>query len=205
MRTPACLPPSRRNERRRAIIAAAETLFLEQGYDNTSLAEVVKLSGGSLATLYDMFGNKKGLLRAIAEEWRAESDNCPFSDNGVTVTPSAALTNFAMRKFEIMKSPRTIALTRMIITESFRDRDFAIGMYNKMHLPTILELADLFAHWAKEGLANFPDPEAAARLFISLIFADAHFKTLVGIDEGDIEKKQLEWSIALFCDTFEVC
>lgn len=35
---------------------------MEQGYDGTSLAEIVRRSGGSLATLYDLFGNKQGLL-----------------------------------------------------------------------------------------------------------------------------------------------
>ena len=49
------------------MIEAAESLFLEQGYDATSLAAVVKRSGGSLATLYELFGNKQGLLRAIIE------------------------------------------------------------------------------------------------------------------------------------------
>lgn len=200
-----CSPTSKRDDRRRAIITAAETLFLEQGYDDTSLAEVVKLSGGSLATLYEMFGNKKGLLRAIAEQWRDEAQHCPFSDDDVTMPPSAALANFARRKFDIMKSPRTVALARMIVTESFRDRDFAVGMYREVHLPTINQLANLFALWTREGLANFPDPAAAARLFNSMIFADSHFKTLVGIDEGDSEREQLEWSIHLFCETFEVC
>ncbi len=198
-------PASRRDERRRAIIAAAEALFLEQGYDNTSLAEVVKRSGGSLATLYEMFGNKKGLLRAIAEQWRDEAQHCPFGEEEVAMPPSAALAHFARSKFEIMKSPRTVALARMIVTESFRDRDFAVGMYHGVHLPTIQKLADLFTAWNREGLANFPDPAAAARLFNAMIFADAHFKTLVGIDEGGIERQQLEWSIQLFCETFEVC
>lgn len=205
IKTVYCTPASRRDERKRAIIAAAETLFLEQGYDDTSLAEVVKRSGGSLATLYEMFGNKKGLLRAIAEQWRDEAQHCPFSDDDSAMPPSAALANFARRKFEIMKSPRTIALARMIITESFRDRDFAVRMYQEVHLPTINQLANLFALWTKGGLANFPDPIAAARLFNAMIFADTHFKTLVGIDEGDMERKQLEWSIHLFCETFEVC
>ena len=49
------------------MIEAAESLFLEQGYDTTSLAAIVKRSGGSLATLYELFGNKQGLLRAIIE------------------------------------------------------------------------------------------------------------------------------------------
>src|SRR3546814_4201594 len=58
---------SPRERRQSAILDAAESLFLEQGYERTSLAEIVKRSGGSLATLYELFGNKQGLLRAIAD------------------------------------------------------------------------------------------------------------------------------------------
>ncbi|RYD43145.1 MAG: TetR/AcrR family transcriptional regulator, partial [Sphingomonadales bacterium] len=51
---------SPRERRQSAILDAAESLFLEQGYERTSLAEIVKTSGGSLATLYELFGNKQG-------------------------------------------------------------------------------------------------------------------------------------------------
>src|SRR3546814_8686691 len=60
---------SPRERRQSAILDAAESLFLEQGYERTSLAEIVKRSGGSLATLYELFVNKQGLLRAIATRW----------------------------------------------------------------------------------------------------------------------------------------
>lgn len=38
--------PSSRARRHEAILDAAEALFIEQGYDGTSLAEVVRRSGG---------------------------------------------------------------------------------------------------------------------------------------------------------------
>src|SRR3546814_3108340 len=51
---------TRRQDRRKAILDAAESLFLDQGFDRVSLAAVVGQSGGSLATLYELFGNKQG-------------------------------------------------------------------------------------------------------------------------------------------------
>src|SRR3546814_14932985 len=60
---------SPRERRQSAILDAAESLFLEQGYERTSLAEIVKRSGGSLATLYELFGKKQGLVPAIAARW----------------------------------------------------------------------------------------------------------------------------------------
>src|SRR3546814_10036002 len=48
------------------------SLFLDQGFDLVSLAAVVGQSGGSLATLYALFGNKQGLLRAVIERGEQE-------------------------------------------------------------------------------------------------------------------------------------
>ena len=47
--------------RRQAIMDAAKALFLSKGYAATSLEEIIATSGGSLATLYKLFGNKQGL------------------------------------------------------------------------------------------------------------------------------------------------
>src|SRR3546814_1994530 len=63
---------TRRQDRRKAILDAAESLFLDQGFDRVSLAAVVGQSGGSLATLYELFGNKQGLLRAVIERGEQE-------------------------------------------------------------------------------------------------------------------------------------
>ena len=56
----------RLDQRRRAILASARALFVEQGYEKTTLGEIVERAGGSLATVYKLFGNKDGLLEADA-------------------------------------------------------------------------------------------------------------------------------------------
>ncbi|MGH6781340.1 MAG: TetR/AcrR family transcriptional regulator, partial [Sphingomonadaceae bacterium] len=60
----------RRERRRQAMMDAARELFVERGYDAVSLSEIVKRSGGSLATLYELFENKAGLLGAIVANKR---------------------------------------------------------------------------------------------------------------------------------------
>ena len=55
-------PAGRGASRRRAILDAAAALFLERGFADTSVGDVVKRSGGSLATLYSLFGSKEGLF-----------------------------------------------------------------------------------------------------------------------------------------------
>ena len=135
--------------RRSAIVDAAETLFIEQGYDRTGLADIVRRSGGSLATLYDMFGNKQGLLHAIAIRWRDETAAArarrefPGSDS-----PNEILLGYVRSECAIWRAPRTAALIRMLVSESLRDRAFAAGVYRDIHLPFVADLRSLFSTWS---------------------------------------------------------
>lgn len=49
---------------RRAVIAAAEQLFIEHGYGNTSVEQVAQAAGVSRATVFNSVGGKPALLRA---------------------------------------------------------------------------------------------------------------------------------------------
>ncbi|WP_246368225.1 TetR/AcrR family transcriptional regulator [Kibdelosporangium persicum] len=46
-------------EKRELIVAAATVLFLEQGYDRTSLTRIAERSGVSRATLFKQFSTKR--------------------------------------------------------------------------------------------------------------------------------------------------
>jgi AcrR family transcriptional regulator len=46
---------------------AATEVFTEKGYQHARLSEIVARAGGSLATLYRVFGDKEGLAHAIIQ------------------------------------------------------------------------------------------------------------------------------------------
>jgi TetR/AcrR family acrAB operon transcriptional repressor len=77
-------PPKRRmseigDESRTRILDAAETLFLEKGYDRTKLVDVGKLAGISYGSIPWHFQNKQGLLFAVAERaWQSNSGEAPL-------------------------------------------------------------------------------------------------------------------------------
>lgn len=60
--------PDRGVARRQAFLRAAREVFLEHGYEAASVNDVVRLAGGSLATLYAQFGNKEGLFLAFMQD-----------------------------------------------------------------------------------------------------------------------------------------
>lgn len=60
------MPPTERGkERWRKVVNTAKRLFEERGYNEVSLAEIVRESGGSFATVYRWFGNKDDLFLCV--------------------------------------------------------------------------------------------------------------------------------------------
>jgi len=55
--------------RRRELIGEAEKLFLEKGYDETTISDIVKATGVAQGTFYYYFKTKDDILDAIAETY----------------------------------------------------------------------------------------------------------------------------------------
>ncbi len=56
-------------ETRSLIVAAAQALFLEQGYICTTIEAIAERAGVATSTVYAIFGSKRGILRAIGDSW----------------------------------------------------------------------------------------------------------------------------------------
>lgn len=61
-------PRKRPRNRRRVIMAAAERLFADQGYANTSMKQLAAAVGVTDASLYNHFASKRDILGALYEE-----------------------------------------------------------------------------------------------------------------------------------------
>ena len=57
---------------RSRILAATRTLFATQGYEATTLQQIVQAAGTSIGNCYFYFPNKEALLQAVAENVTAE-------------------------------------------------------------------------------------------------------------------------------------
>lgn len=61
-------------ETRRKILAAARELFVERGYGATSLQDVADRAGVAVQTIYFVFGNKRSVLKELADVTIAGDD-----------------------------------------------------------------------------------------------------------------------------------
>ena len=78
------------------MLDAAKAVFIEHGYAEATLDEVIRRSGGSRATLYKQFGDKEGLFAAIIADICAEIV-APLAKSASGQEPQAVLTGLRTR------------------------------------------------------------------------------------------------------------
>ncbi len=76
------------------IVDVSTELFLEHGYGPTTIELIAERAGLAVSTIYAIFKNKRGILRAIREAWHAESGQRDVYQSALEQTDSA-------RRFEL--------------------------------------------------------------------------------------------------------
>ena len=168
-----------RGERRRAqILDAAKAVFVEHGYANASLDEVMRLSGGSRATLYRHFGDKDGLFAAIIERISAEMV-APLLTFAPDQDPETVLLAFGRAFMSALMEPTGLALYRVLIGEAEQFPGLARAVYRAGPLVAVEQLALHMRRWKAEKRITVDSPDLAARQFLEMIKGDLHFRALL--------------------------
>lgn len=170
--------PSRLNHRREAILTAARRLFVEQGYERTTLEQIVACSGGSLATIYKLFGNKDRLLEAVVFESAASGEALVKKILALELAPSATLHRIAEGLYENFLNPEVVALVRVVISRSICDPDFSRQFFDRTANKTRKTIEAVFARWEADGVAMNGTPQFLAEIFMALIVSDLHTQAI---------------------------
>jgi AcrR family transcriptional regulator len=183
---------TRRDKRRRAILDAADALFFEKGYEATTLGEIVARSGGSLTTLYELFGNKTGLLSALVRE-RCLSITAVIDSVAIAeLPPREALCTVARHLFTLLTDAGGIALFRVVIAESARQPELGRQFYEAGPASGRRIMAAFLAGQSAQGGLQVDDAEEAALHFFHMLLGDYQTRLLCGLpaaaDAGEVER-----------------
>ncbi|WP_230280083.1 TetR/AcrR family transcriptional regulator [Croceicoccus sp. Ery15] len=179
----------RLDRRRQAFQQAARDLFIEQGYEQTTLAEVVERAGGSLATLYKLFGNKEGLLDAVLSQSRDLGHELVETVAANDLPPDQALHRIAAELSAIFLAPSNMAITRIVIARSVCNPEFARNFFDRSQMKALNRLRRLFTEWSTTYPQMTGDPVKLADLFTGLIAFDFQMQA---ISHGSMEPPTAE-------------
>jgi AcrR family transcriptional regulator len=160
--------------KRRAILDAARTTFLRDGYAGAPMDGVAALAAVSKQTVYKHFADKRSLFTAVltdeisATEQRTRSMVATLGDSDDI---AADLRAFARRHVVEVTEPHIVDLRRIVIAEADRFPDLAESWYANGPERGHAALAEQFARLADRGLLRLDDPLQAAQHFNWLVLS----------------------------------
>jgi len=162
------------------IIKEASRMFVERGYQRTSLNAILARSGGSKATLLKYFDNKAGLLAAVLGDVALHSvaDAERVSDYS---DPEQALLAFAGATLEFYVRGDSLVVYRSVIAEGYRHAQLAQGFYYGAYAKFVTALATRLENWHALGLVQCPDPAGDAERFLGMLRSGPHERALLGL------------------------
>ena len=165
--------------KRRAIMEAATTLFLRDGYRSTSMDQIAADAAVSKQTVYKQFADKEQLFRDIVLGVTGNSEAIITDMTSVLRSTDVAshtelravLTDLARRNIDGVLQPHVLALRRLIIAEAERFPDLARTYFEQAPARAIEVIANALQTYIERGLLAADDPRLAAAHFAYLALA----------------------------------
>lgn len=188
------LEEGRSARKRRAIMDAASTLFLRNGYQGTSMDEIAALAAVSKQTVYKNFADKERLFSDIIMSVATSVDAFTHVVSDAlhdTEDVPKALGELGRMYIKVVMQPQILQMRRLLIAEANRFPELTRAYYERAPERVLTALAPELAHLNEKGLLNVPDPGLAARHFAFLILGTPLDKAMFygdnpGYDDTDL-------------------
>ena len=166
-------------ERRQKFLKAADKLFLENGYAETSLNDVIRVAGGSKATLIEQFQNKAGLFAAVLE--RSAISFAESLKLDLTASPQETLQLLGESILRFYLSRMSLLAYRGVIAAGPHEPAIARAFYMRGHEVVVRPIADRLRTWHQQGLIEAIDFHAEADRFTHMLRNGIYEQHLLGM------------------------
>jgi TetR/AcrR family transcriptional regulator, mexJK operon transcriptional repressor len=185
-------PPKKRVYLRKSepVLAAAERLFLSQGFAATSMQDVAAEAGVAKATVYSNFSSKEELFSAVVKR-RAEKNMLDLSVVELRSGDLAAdLLELACAFLRDIYSREQVELFQTVVSDARRFPELGRMMIEGAFAETHGQIMEYFEEKVASGDIAHADPRMAAEYFIAIIKAERHiplvFNQPVDVDPRSI-------------------
>lgn len=177
-----------------AILDAAIEVMAERGL-GASLEEIARRAGVSKQTIYNHYGGKAELARALAER-RAHEIGQVLGAPGAVDTPEETIAAYARVLLRAVMSARGMAIYRMAMLASTTMPDVARAIYEAGPKASRRSLADFLRLENAAGRLSCPDPQEAAEFFGGMVLGRFQTASLMGqpvdLSDAEIERVAVE-------------
>ncbi len=187
--------------KRKAILEAAETLFMRNGYDGSSMDAIAAEAGVSKLTVYSHFTDKDTLFAfAVKSKCEQQIPELLF-ELPVGVPIETVLLNIARGFNRLINSDESIELHRVLITHGVHNPKMAQMFYDAGPQRLIDGMQQLLQQATQRGLLQVANAQMAADQFFCLVKGGCNFRLLIGCGappSEDEHEAQVQETVQLF-------
>lgn len=173
-----------------AILDAAVEVLAERGL-SAPMEEIARRAGVSKQTIYNHYGSKADLIRAMADR-RVEEIAAPLETPGAAERPQEALAGFARVMLQALRRPAGTALMRLAIESVCETPSVAQALYEAGPRASRRRLAEFLRLENAAGRLDAPDPAQAAEFFAGMVVATHQIAALLAsaqqVSDADIDR-----------------
>lgn len=187
-------------EKRRSILRVAAKAFEELGYERTSMLTIAERMGGSKQTLYNHFGSKEELLRAVLDFDVSEVADHALAEFLAEKNLRKALVRLGIVYLDGQLAPSAMSNIRIVVSQPPESK-LGEEFYRNILCAAWERVAEAFRTLMKEGKLRRADPWSAAMQFKGLVLRDLFEKRLLGA-MPTVDPKEVETAAKQAADAF---
>lgn len=185
----------------RAVHRAGTSIFLELGYSAATMDHIAAAAGVSKQTVYNHFQSKEGLFKAIVEDLTTTLMAQLTARGEADADPGTVLSALGREFLAMMLRPSSLALYRLIVSESVRFPELGAAIYSVGAGRMIEMLSRYLAAETARGRLAVADPDLAAEQFVGMLTGRLQLRALLGVEAppGEQElKRRADYAVACF-------
>lgn len=175
-------------------------IFLERGFEQTTIEEIATHVGMSKRTVYARYEDKGTLFKAAVRR-AIERYTVPREKLEAVATDDLEATLAAVARLRIanVATPVATKLQRILGAQSYRFPELFNAAFEEGAGPTVGFLSDLFVRYTARGQIQVIEPQRAATAFLSLAVGGPARTIVSGnpLDDTEIERHIL-FAVELF-------
>lgn len=165
----------------KAIIRAAQMMFLRHGFDGASVDAIADAAGVAKATVYARFRDKEGLLRVAIAEKCAQFVDHEDVEQAARRSLRATLTRFARQFLALVTDKDALAMHALMMEAGKSGPQMPQLFFDSAVTPTCRRLGVLLEAEAARGRLRFDDTGAAVWRFLGMVKAQDHMRAMLGL------------------------
>ncbi|MCE3288888.1 MAG: TetR family transcriptional regulator [Caulobacter sp.] len=164
-----------------AILDAASEVLAERGLA-APIEEIARRAGVSKQTIYNRYGGKIELVRALVEK-RVDSITSPLRSPGAEEHPEETLTAYARSLLQVIERGG-YSLMRLTIQSAGELPELAREVYANGPMRSRAQLAEFLEREHRAGRLRVEDPMQAAEFFGGMVMANRQIQALLRLPTG---------------------